>query len=96
MPGTFSQLYIQVVFAVKGRENLIAKTRKNELHRYIALHVWRKISGAKPGWRTGCKTVGADKNGESKERKATKIPKGWYNYNKQTKTETNPEGVIWL
>ena len=25
MPGTFSQIYIQVVFAVKGRENLIIK-----------------------------------------------------------------------
>ena len=25
MPATFSQIYIQVVFAVKGRENLIDK-----------------------------------------------------------------------
>ena len=36
MPGTFSKLYIQVVFAVKGRENLIAKKWKDELHKYIA------------------------------------------------------------
>jgi REP element-mobilizing transposase RayT len=36
MPGTFSQIYIQIVFAVKGRENLIAKTWKDELHKYIA------------------------------------------------------------
>ena len=36
MPGTFSQVYIQVVFAVKGRENLIGKTWKDELHKYIA------------------------------------------------------------
>jgi len=36
MPGTFSQLYIQVVFAVKGRENLISNTWKTELHKYIA------------------------------------------------------------
>ncbi len=36
MPGTFSQIYIQVVFAVKGRENLIANSWKNELHQYIA------------------------------------------------------------
>lgn len=28
MPGTFSQVYIQVVFAVKGRENLIVKHGK--------------------------------------------------------------------
>ncbi len=36
MPGTFTQIYIQVVFAVKGRENLIAKQWKDELHKYIA------------------------------------------------------------
>jgi len=36
MAGTFSQLYIQVVFAVKGRENLIATTWKDDLHKYIA------------------------------------------------------------
>jgi REP element-mobilizing transposase RayT len=36
MPGTFSQLYIHVVFAVKGRENLIRKVWKDELHKYIA------------------------------------------------------------
>src|SRR5665213_2389387 len=36
MSGTFSKLYIQVVFAVKGRENLIAKTWKDDLHKYIA------------------------------------------------------------
>ncbi|MEO6404334.1 MAG: IS200/IS605 family transposase [Ferruginibacter sp.] len=36
MPGTFSQIYIQVVFAVKGRENLIAHNWKVELHKYIA------------------------------------------------------------
>ena len=36
MPGTFSQVYIQIVFAVKGRENLIDKSWKDELHKYIA------------------------------------------------------------
>ena len=36
MAGTYSQLYIQVVFAVKGRENLIAKSWKNVLHKYIS------------------------------------------------------------
>ncbi len=36
MPGTFSQIYIQVVFAVKGRENLIGKDWKDDLHKYIA------------------------------------------------------------
>ena len=36
MPGTYSQIYIQVVFAVKGRENLISSKWKDELHKYIA------------------------------------------------------------
>jgi len=36
MAGTFSQLYIQVVFAVKGRANCIHKTWKDELHKYIS------------------------------------------------------------
>ena len=36
MSATFSQLYIQVVFAVKGRENLIDKHWKDELHKYIS------------------------------------------------------------
>ena len=36
MPGTFSQIYIQLVFAVKGRENLIDKSWKTDLHKYIA------------------------------------------------------------
>ena len=36
MPGTFSQIYLQVVFAVRGRENLISNNWKTELHKYIA------------------------------------------------------------
>jgi len=36
MPNTFSQIYIQVVFAVKGRENLIHSSWKEELNKYIA------------------------------------------------------------
>lgn len=36
MTGTFSQIYIQIVFAVKGRENLIGNGWKTELHKYIA------------------------------------------------------------
>ena len=36
MPGTFHQVYIQVVFAVKGRENLISNNWKTELNKYIA------------------------------------------------------------
>ncbi|MBA2330206.1 MAG: IS200/IS605 family transposase [Flavisolibacter sp.] len=36
MPGTFSQIYIQIVFAVKGRENLIVQSWKDDLHKYIS------------------------------------------------------------
>ena len=36
MAGTFSQIYIQIVFAPQGRENLIGKNWKDELHKYIA------------------------------------------------------------
>ena len=36
MPGTFSQIYIQCVFAVKGRQNLLSKVWKDDLFKYIA------------------------------------------------------------
>ena len=36
MPGTFSKIYIQVVFAVKGRENFISNSWRTDLHKYIA------------------------------------------------------------
>lgn len=35
MPNTFSQMYVQVVFTVKRRQNLIAKVHREELHKYI-------------------------------------------------------------
>jgi REP element-mobilizing transposase RayT len=35
MPNTYTQLYIQIVFAVKGRQNLIAKQNREELHKFI-------------------------------------------------------------
>ena len=36
MSGTYSKIYIQIVFAVKGRENLISQNWKDELNKYIA------------------------------------------------------------
>ena len=36
MAGTYSQIYLQVVFAVKGREHLIAPSWKDKLHKYIS------------------------------------------------------------
>ena len=35
MANTYSQIYIQIVFAVKGRQNLIPKLHREELHKYI-------------------------------------------------------------
>lgn len=35
MADTYTQIYIQVVFAVSGRQNLISKDHKEEIHRYI-------------------------------------------------------------
>ena len=35
MPNTYTQIYIHIVFAVKGRQPLIPKEHKVELHRYI-------------------------------------------------------------
>ncbi len=35
MANTYTQIYIQIVFAVKGRQNLISKENREELHRYI-------------------------------------------------------------
>ncbi len=36
MPDTFSQIYIQVVFAVKGRENMIRRPWNIALYKYIS------------------------------------------------------------
>lgn len=35
MANTFHQIYLQFVFAVKGRQSFIQKENKEELHRYI-------------------------------------------------------------
>lgn len=36
MAGTYSQIYIQYGFAVKGRENFLQKPWRNEVFKYIA------------------------------------------------------------
>jgi putative transposase len=35
MPNTYTQIYIHIVFAVEGRQNIIPKRHKEELHKYI-------------------------------------------------------------
>ena len=42
MAGTFSQVYIQYVFAAKGRENLIHPAFETEIYKYIAGIVYGK------------------------------------------------------
>ncbi len=36
MAGTFSQIYIHIVFAVKGRDNLLQKDWREEVFKYIS------------------------------------------------------------
>lgn len=35
MPNTYSQIYIQIVFTVQGRQNLIKEENREELHKFI-------------------------------------------------------------
>jgi hypothetical protein len=35
MAGTYSQIYVQVIFAVKGRDNLLQKSYRDEVFKYI-------------------------------------------------------------
>ncbi|WP_124640527.1 MULTISPECIES: IS200/IS605 family transposase [Amniculibacterium] len=36
MANTYTKIYIQIVFAVKGRQNLISKENREELHKFIS------------------------------------------------------------
>jgi putative transposase len=42
MASTYTQIYVQVVFAVEGCQNLIRPDRKEELHKYITGIVTRQ------------------------------------------------------
>jgi putative transposase len=46
MAGTYSQIYIQVVFAVKGRQNLLQKEWRDEVFKYMSGIITNK--GQKP------------------------------------------------
>lgn len=46
MAGTYSQIYIQVVFAVQGRQNLLQKEWRQEVFKYMAGII--KNKGQKP------------------------------------------------
>jgi len=35
MSNSFSQIYLQFVFAVKGRQSLVPRQHKEELHKYM-------------------------------------------------------------
>ncbi len=42
MADTYTQLYIRIIFAVKGRESFIPKQHKEALHRYITRMITHK------------------------------------------------------
>jgi REP element-mobilizing transposase RayT len=42
MPNTYTQLYVQIVFAVKGRENLIQLSWEDQLYKYITGVITKK------------------------------------------------------
>jgi putative transposase len=44
MANTYSQIYLQFVFAVKGRQSLIPSQHKEELHKYITGLVHKRNS----------------------------------------------------
>jgi putative transposase len=44
MPNTYTQLYVQIVFAVKGRQNLIPREHKEELHGYMTAVVQNRAA----------------------------------------------------
>ena len=46
MAGTYSQIYIQVVFAVKGRQNILHKAWREEVFKYMCGIITNK--GHKP------------------------------------------------
>ena len=49
MPGTFSQIYIQIVFAVKGRSNLVLSSFEEDV---LQIHCWYYYQQrAKNHWR---------------------------------------------
>jgi hypothetical protein len=55
MANTYTQIYIQVVFAVQGRQNLIRKEHKEELHKYITGIVTHRARSCWPF--TACRTT---------------------------------------
>jgi len=46
MPNTYTQIYVQIIFAVKGRENLISEKRRDQLEKYMCGIVSNKKSKA--------------------------------------------------
>jgi putative transposase len=52
MPNTYTQISIQAVFAVKGRENIITSDWRNDLHSYISGILQKEAKSlAVGGWK---------------------------------------------
>ena len=43
MPDTYTQIYLHIVFAVKSRQCLIPKHKKEALHQYITRIITNKM-----------------------------------------------------
>ena len=55
MANTYTQIYIQIVFAVQGRQNLICSERKEELQKYMTGIVPGRVRSSSPS--TACRTT---------------------------------------
>ena len=52
MANTYTQIYLHVVFAVEGRQNLIAPAHNNELQKYITGIVTAQMHKLSLAWNT--------------------------------------------
>ncbi len=50
MANTYTQIYIQIVFAVEGRQNLIRSIHKEELQKYMTGPELNKAFGSVLDW----------------------------------------------
>ena len=59
MAGTYSQIYIQVVFAVKGRQNLLQKEWRDDVFKYMSGIIKNKGQNKKSSQKISCRSEGA-------------------------------------
>ena len=91
MAGTFSQVYIQYVFVVKGWENLLQKPLRDDI-----THAIFKIQEISFPSINGRQTIvrHLDALQAETQKLEEKIPKGCQDYRKNNGQIKNPEGMI--